>query len=231
MKTVTIQGVTYRSIADAIKALAPGLGVTASTVRGRIGKGWSLEDALTMPCQENRLVARSNGAVTYRGEEYPSLTALANEHGIPANTAHARIRRGWSIEDAVEKPLVVRECGKHRTWLPPSEDRPNKKWTYLYGKWVSMKARCHTPTCTAYPSYGGKGTAVCDEWRFSFDSFREWALPLVKEYRETYGSLEGMSIDRIDPEKDYSPENCRFIPLSDNVARRGKGTDDIEAAA
>ena len=73
-----------------------------------------------------------------------------------------------------------------------------------------MMARCHIPHRKDYPRYGGRGIRVCASWRHDASQFYRWAL--------THGYDDALSIDRIDPDKDYSPDNCRWIPLADNVA-------------
>lgn len=80
-------------------------------------------------------------------------------------------------------------------------------WYILAG----MKSRCYTPTCRQYRWYGAKGIKICDEWKDSLPSFIEWA--------ESEGWEKGLTIDRVDVNKDYTPENCRFITRSENVRR------------
>ena len=72
-----------------------------------------------------------------------------------------------------------------------------------------MKTRCYNPNDKSYRWYGAKGVKVCDEWINNPISFEEWAL--------SNGYQEGSTIDRINPEKDYCPENCRWISLEDNA--------------
>jgi hypothetical protein len=73
-----------------------------------------------------------------------------------------------------------------------------------------MKQRCSNPNRGTYKWYGGKGVKVCSQWN-SYPDFKRWAL--ANGYNET------LSIDRIDPMGDYSPENCQWITLADNAKR------------
>ena len=86
--------------------------------------------------------------------------------------------------------------------------------TRLYSIWRHMKDRCNNPNNNWYHLYGGKGIRVCDEWNNDFIAFKNWSM--------LNGYDENLSIDRIDGDKNYCPENCRWsTPLeqSNNTAR------------
>ena len=74
--------------------------------------------------------------------------------------------------------------------------------TTLYKIFTSMRARCNTPSASAYSEYGAKGISVCSDWD-SFEVFKEWA--------SSNGYKEGLSIDRKESNKGYFPENCRWV--------------------
>ena len=73
--------------------------------------------------------------------------------------------------------------------------------TVLFYKWVGMRERCYSPSCKDYKNWGARGITVCARWRRSFENF----------YDDVGASYQpGLSLGRINNDKGYSPQNCRW---------------------
>ena len=85
----------------------------------------------------------------------------------------------------------------------------------IYRIWAGMKQRCNNPNHPAARWYHDKGIRVCQEWENNFPAFQKWAM--------ANGYFENASIDRINPDDGYKPDNCRWITLQENRIRALKG--------
>ena len=82
----------------------------------------------------------------------------------------------------------------------------------LFNVYYKMKCRCYRPMAQNFKHYGGRGISVCDDWLNSGASFYEWAME--------NGWKPGLQLDRIDPNGNYLPSNCRFVTKTENVRNR-----------
>ena len=96
------------------------------------------------------------------------------------------------------------------------ENPPNKKHGLdgccLNNIWYCMKSRCYNKNHFEFKYWGGKGVSVCDEWRNDFISFYNWAM--------SHGYSDELSIDRIDGNGNYCPDNCRWATPLEQVLNR-----------
>ena len=82
----------------------------------------------------------------------------------------------------------------------------NKRISRIY--W-NMKTRCYNQSSNKYHSYGGRGIRICDEWKNSFANFKEWAL--------NNGYADNLTLDRINNNGNYEPNNCRWATIKQNT--------------
>ena len=122
---------------------------------------------------------------------------------------------GKKIERILNNGKRYQSCGcankqlKSKTGMIHG-DAKRGQVTRLYRIWRNMKERCERPSNSWYKYYGGKGVKVCKEWQ-EYKNFKKWALE--------NGYQDDLTIDRIDSDWDYCPENCQWLSASENYSK------------
>ena len=127
--------------------------------------------------------------------EYTGADARGNSMFLcECDCGNKKIVRGNYLRNGMTK-----SCGCYREDVIKTHGLSDNP---LYKVWANMNERCTNASLNNYKRYGGRGIKVCEEWSADVSKFIEWSME--------NGYRNGLSIDRIDNDKDYEPSNCKW---------------------
>lgn len=105
----------------------------------------------------------------------------------------------------------IASCGCMKGKKPHITNLELKNYKPIHECYVNMKTRCYNSNYELYSRYGGRGIKVCDEWKDNFKEFYNWAIN---------GWKKGLTLDRINNDDDYKPDNCRWVDRVEQANNR-----------
>ena len=150
------------------------------------------------------VIARSENGTDYKGRPVTRWRCICDcgseivtlARSLSAGDTKSCGCLGKEHREAALKAANTKHGGTHHRWNEA-----------LYNTWLRMKDRCRNPNASNWKYYGGRGISVCSEWKTDYAKFRSWAL--------SHGYKKGLSIDRIDVNGNYSPDNCRWVTMAE----------------
>ncbi len=144
------------------------------------------------------------------GTRFGCVMVISGVYNLPHGGKNPRQRTHCMIRCLCgnEEDILCSNLHDERIFCNRCRVKHDRDSKLLYHRWRGLLNRCYDPRNDHFHLYGGRGIAVCEEWRNNFFAFREWAL--------ANGYQRHLQIDRRDNNKGYCPDNCRWVTRSEN---------------
>lgn len=140
--------------------------------------------------------------VAYKDKRHECHWLCKCDCGSETTTTGNRLRSGKTKScGCIQK--AMRDAGNHKSH--------GMTKSRLYYEWCNMKSRCDNQGNIMFKNYGGRGIKYCDAWK-KFEGFRDWAL--------NHGYNDTLTLERLDVNKNYEPDNCEWIPIEKQYLNR-----------
>jgi hypothetical protein len=208
--TLTVDGITH-----SISEWSELTGINKDTIETRKRLGWSDKEAVSKDTQNY------NKKKDLTGLKFGKLTVI--EEVAPHTEPNGRKSRRWKCKCECGNETVVfgyalikghtKSCGCLHKKHGMRHDR-------IYKIWVNMNQRCNNENNSSYKDYGGRGIHVCNEWlntnEDGFTNFYNWSI--------NNGYSDKLTIDRINSDNNYEPNNCRWATIKEQSNNRRTNT-------